>query len=277
MSAAATLFIPVYNAAAALDACLRSVAAHTPAGVPVLLLDDASPDPAIAPLLAAFAQSRPGCILRSNPANLGFVQSCNRAFAEAAGRNVLLLNSDTVVTPGWFDALARCAASDASIASATPWSNHAEIASLPVFCQPNPVPDDPAAWARACVRGGAPAYPGLPTAIGFCMWVARRALDAIGDFDAATFGRGYGEENDWCRRAAGFGFRHVLCDDAYVVHVGGQSFAPLGEKPGGTALARLSARYPHYQRLVAEFIAADPLAARRAAILAAYQSDERLP
>ena len=103
------------------------------------------------------------------------------------------------------------------------------------------------------------------------MWVNRKALDLIGDFDMATFGRGYGEENDWCCRARGFGYRHILCDDAFVVHLGGQSFGPLGEKPGGTALARLSARYPHYTTEIAQFIQADPLAHKRAAIIQRYQ------
>ena len=95
------------------------------------------------------------------------------------------------------------------------------------------------------------------------MYIRRAALDALGGFDAATFGRGYGEENDFCLRAAAHGWRNVLCDDAYVVHVGGQSFAPLGEKPGGENLARLVARYPRYNALVADFIARDPLAAIR--------------
>lgn len=270
----ATIVIPIYNAVAALRACLDSVVAHTPDSVPLLLLDDASPDPEIAPLIAAIAARRPQTTVLRNPINLGFVRSCNRAFAHCTG-DVLLLNSDTVVTPGWYAALARCMAGDPGLASATPWSNHAEIASLPQWLSPNPVPADPARWARACAAA-TPLYPALPTAIGFCMWVARCALAQIGDFDAATFGRGYGEENDWCCRATGHGFRHVLCDDAYVVHVGGQSFAPLGEKPGGTALARLSARYPHYQRMIADFIAADPLASRRTAIVAAHD-EETLP
>lgn len=271
----AVIMIPVYNAPAALQQCLDSVLAHTDPAVPLLLLDDASPDPAIAPILSAAAERRPGTEVLRNAQNLGFVRSCNRAFAHCARSDVLLLNSDTVVTPGWFEALARCMASDPRLASATPWSNHAEIASLPGFCVANPVPVDPARWAWAC-QTGQPEYPRLPTAIGFCMWVARRALDRIGDFDADTFGRGYGEENDWCCRALGHGFEHALCDDAYVVHVGGQSFGPLGEKPGGTALARLSARYPHYTGAVARFIQADPLAHRRARICERFEgsSDE---
>jgi GT2 family glycosyltransferase len=79
------------------------------------------------------------------------------------------------------------------------------------------------------------------------MLVRRAALDAVGDFDAATFGAGYGEENDFCLRAHAHGWRNVLCDDAYVAHVGGQSFAALGQAPGGENLRRLVRPIPPLQ------------------------------
>ena len=40
----------------------------------------------------------------------------------------------------------------------------------------------------------------VPTTVGFCLYVRRAALDQIGGFDAEAFGRGYGEENDFCMR-----------------------------------------------------------------------------
>lgn len=264
MGAAPRIVVPVHNGADVLPACLDSLARTLSADVEVELVDDASTDPRVAPILAAH-EHRPRWRVERQPRNLGFVGTVNAAFARAPG-DVLLLNSDTVATRGWLERMQRCAASDPRIATVTPFSNNAEICSLPDFCRANPVPEDPDAVAAACA---VPAdYPELPTAVGFCMWVARAALDAVGDFDAATFGRGYGEENDFCMRAAAHGFRNVLCDDAYVVHVGGQSFAAAGLAPGGENLARLVARYPHYNRLVADFIARDPLAARRAWIAA---------
>jgi GT2 family glycosyltransferase len=186
----------------------------------------------------------------------------------AAG-DVVLLNADTITTRGWLERLAACAASDPRIATATPFSNNAEICSFPAFCVANPLPADADAIAAACVAAGPPGYPELPTGVGFCMFVRRAALDAIGGFDAATFGRGYGEENDFCRRAAGHGWRNVLCDDAFVGHRGGVSFGDTGHRPGGENLARLLARYPGYNAAVADFIARDPLAPRRARIAAA--------
>ena len=196
--------------------------------------------------------------------NLGFVATVNAAMARTR-RDVAANPIPWLLVTGW----RACgpAPVDPAIATATPFSNNAEICSLPEFCRANPVPDDPDAVARICWQRPVH-YPELPTAVGFCMFIRRRALDAIGDFDAATFGRGYGEENDWCLRASGHGWRHVLCDDAYVAHVGGLSFAGTGSRPGGGQLARLLARYPHYNALIAEFIARDPFRARRQALAA---------
>ena len=177
------------------------------------------------------------------------------------GADVVLLNSDTVVTRGWLDALARCAASDPRIGTITPFSNNAEICSLPRFCDNNPWP----AGARSGAAGGAleraavPTYPDLPTGVGFCLYIRRALIDAIGMFDP-VFGLGYGEENDFCMRAAAAGYRNVLCEDAFVLHLGGSSF---GEKRADLAAAQharcCSSATRATSKLVHGYIAADPL------------------
>jgi len=264
-----TVVIPAYNAAAELEACLRSVHATVPAGAAVLVIDDASPDPAVGRLLERWRQlGIPGWRLVSNPENCGFVATANRGMRESAG-DIVLLNADTEVTAGWLEGLARCLASDRTIATATPWTNNGEIASLPIFCAVNPVPPDREAVAQAIAGAGAPLYPVLPTAVGFCMAIARRAIDRIGCFDEALFGRGYGEENDFSLRAEQGGMRNVLCDDVYVVHLGGRSFGPLGLKPDADSMQRLLSRHPDYLEKVQAFISSDPLAERRQAVLAA--------
>ena len=266
------IIIPVYNAAVLLQRCLVALDRCTdPQQARVLVIDDASPDPAIAPLLDAWAAASPlhPRVLR-NEANRGFIGTVNRGFGETRG-DALLLNADTEVTPGWLTRMIEALASDPRIATVTPFSNNAEICSWPEFCRAAPVPPDAERIARAFADAPPPAYPDLPTAVGFCMLIRRAALDALGDFDQATFGRGYGEENDFCLRVAGHGWRNVLADDCYVVHAGGGSFAPLGLKPGGDNLARLLARYPRYNSEVAAFIQADPLAPRRAQVAARYR------
>ena len=257
------VIVPIHDGVEALKECLASLRRTLPRAARLQRVDDASPDPRVSPLLRAF-ESDPPCTveLRVQAGNLGFVGTVNAAMARARG-DVVLLNADTVATRGWLERLAACATAVPRLATATPWSNHAEICSFPLFCRANPLPADPDAIAAAAARL-APEYPELPTAVGFCMLIRRAALEAIGDFDAETFGRGYGAENDFCRRAAAHGWRNVLCDDAYVVHVGGVSFSAVGLKPGGENLARLVARYPRYNALVADFIARDPLAPIRA-------------
>jgi GT2 family glycosyltransferase len=231
-----------------------------PPATPVLLADDASPGDHIRDMASAIA-ARGRIALRyvRRRHNLGFVGNVNLALSETAPADVVLLNSDTLTSVGWLQRLQACADSDPRIATITPWSNNAEICSFPDFCRAAPLPDDVDLLARAAVAAGAPEYPEIPTAVGFCMFLRRAALDAIGDFDQATFGRGYGEENDFCLRAAAHGWRNVLCDDAYVAHRGGASFGPVGLAPGGENLARLNARYPGYNERIAQFILNDPL------------------
>ncbi len=261
------VIVPVFNAVDLVRAAFASLIKTLGPDDQVIVIDDASDEQGIAPAIDAFRQQAGFAVrVERNQHNLGFVRSVNRGMAMTRN-DIVLLNSDTVTTPGWLDRMIAAAASDSSIATVTPFSNNAEICSLPLFCQNNPAPTDPDRLA-AVLAGWKPQYPALPTAIGFCMYISRRALEALGDFDAATFGRGYGEENDFCMRASAHGWRHVLCDSAYVVHHGGASFSLTGERPGGEALRRLNARYPSYNALVAEFIRADPLAPIRDAVWA---------
>jgi GT2 family glycosyltransferase len=83
--------------------------------------------------------------------------------------DVVLLNSDTLLTPGWLEGLQHCLASDTSIATATPWTNNGEIVSLPDFCRSNPLPANVDGVARVIAATGTPTYPEIPTAVGFCM------------------------------------------------------------------------------------------------------------
>lgn len=261
------IIIPVFNAFEQLQACLDSITRTMSPDTRVLLIDDASTDPRVQPLLQSWVyEAKPARQLLVHTENQGFVATANHGMG-VAETDVVLLNSDTEVTTGWLQCLADCLDSDPLIATATPWSNNGEIVSIPEFCVSNPVPDDPETIASLIKTCGQPTYPDMPTAVGFCMAISLRAIRAIGLFDEKTFGLGYGEENDFCQRAEKAGFRNVLCDDAYVVHHGGASFGPLGLKPGEESMQRLLAKHPGYLKNVMEFIKSDPLALRRKQIL----------
>ena len=66
--------------------------------------------------------------------------------------------------------------------------------------------------------------PELITGNGYCMYIKRNVINELGLFDDDTFGKGYGEENDFCYRALDHGYTNVLCDDIFIYHKGTQSF-----------------------------------------------------
>jgi O-antigen biosynthesis protein len=265
------IVVPVYNAPTDLRACVESVLRHTVGGYALVLIDDASPDPHVRAYFDELAaRALPQLTLLRNEHNLGFTGTANRGMTRSRA-DVVLLNSDAIVTAGWLDALRRCAASDPRIGTITPFSNNAEICSFPRLCENEVWPEgaDPERVRAAIEAAAVPYYPDIPTGVGFCFYVRRALIDAIGPFDAA-FGAGYGEENDFCLRAHAAGFRNVLCDDAFVLHTGGRSFEGAKEALGVRNTEILLERHPQYLELVRDYIARDPLKPLRESALTAY-------
>lgn len=208
--------------------------------------------------------------MRHNASNRGFTWNVNQAFiAAGADEPLCLLNSDTLVTDGWLDAMLECLADDASIGTITPFSNNATICSFPDFTRAWPVPEhaERERIARALRQSPAAAID-LPTGVGFCMLIAAACRAKVGPFDVESFPRGYGEENDFCMRAAVAGFRNVLCPNAYVAHEGGVSFSEATQALMKAGAERLLAKHPSYDAEVAAWIAADPAQSRRAQVSA---------
>jgi GT2 family glycosyltransferase len=255
------IIVPVYRGEAETRACLESVlASKVSTPHEVVAIDDLSPEPAISAWLRELAGER-RITLIAHAANRGFVASANEGMRLHPGRDVVLLNSDTEVAAGWLDRLVAHARNDATIGTATPFSTNATILSYPRPLEPNPMPAGETTATLDAVF--ARANPGrnidIVTAVGFCMLIARRCLDRIGYFDEERYGTGYGEEVDFCMRAARAGFRNVAAGDVFVRHVGEVSFGDAGAERRQRAQAMVDGLYPEFQVKLAEFLAADPL------------------
>lgn len=254
------IIVPVYRGEAVTRACLASVlraAVRLP--VEVVVVDDASPEPAIPAYLRSLQREGRITLVRHGE-NRGFVASANEAMAMHPERDVVLLNSDTEVADGWLDRLAAHAAGDASVGTVTPFSGNATICSYPRTLAPNPLPEgeDTARLDAAFAAANAGRGVDILTAVGFCMYIARRCLAAVGGFDEARYGRGYGEEVDFCMRASRAGFRHRLAGDVYVRHIGEVSFGGAGMQRRVEAQATVDALYPEFQARLAEHLRTDP-------------------
>ena len=275
---AITLILPVHNAFDMLEEALKRVQANTDVDWHLILIDDASTDPRVRPFLRAWADDHLGqvTLLELNE-NLGFVGAVNRGFelAESHAGHVVLLNSDAMVPEAWASRLIAPFDLDPKIASVTPMSNNAEIFSAPMICQSVPLPvgmvDRIDAVAR---RLSLPdPLPSAPTGVGFCMAINARWFGRVPRFDPA-FGRGYGEEVDWCQKTRQDGARHVALPTLFVEHRGGQSFGAL-TKQGAVlrANAMIARRYPSYDLEVQSYIAADPLRTPRLALALAIAGE----
>ena len=257
------IVVPVFNAYAAFSRCVQALKQHNHTDR-VVFINDASTDQRIAELLGTIDVQSWSVI--TNPSNLGFVKTANLGLRRSSTHTVLL-NSDTVVTSGWLQRIHECLQADASIGTITPWSNNAEICSFPVNLQYNQEPENPDALAVFMHEHHQPSYPNLPTAVGFCMLISAAAKQQVGYFDEAHFGMGYGEENDYSLRVAAAGLRNVLCDNAYVIHVGNQSFQDIQLAPSVETMQRLLNKHPEYQKLIEDYIQQDPLSDLRAVLI----------
>ena len=266
------ILIPIYNAVDFTRKCLQTVYQNTDVPFNLYLIDDCSPDERIQTLLDEVeswerpANLRDLKILR-NSENLGFIGTVNRGF-DISDNDIVLLNTDTEVPPNWLSRLLRPMIEDKTVATVTPFSNSAEICSFPIICENNDLPEglNVAELDKIFARYGDEKSCEMPTGIGFCMLMRRECIKKFGGLDT-IFGKGYGEENDWCRRTAEHGYRHVHVRNLFVYHKHGASFAERKDKSKQQRmqenLARLNERYPGYDKMIQDYIHKDPAGANR--------------
>ncbi|MGA2539707.1 MAG: glycosyltransferase, partial [Terracidiphilus sp.] len=258
------IIVPVYAGKEETLACLESVFRTTDhETTEIVVVNDASPDLRLVEALQGFA-AEDRITLISNSSNLGFSGAANRGLRLHPDRDVILLNSDTEVFGDWIRRLTRSANGSPDIGSVTPMGENGSITDYsPGSSGKHATPEEIDRVASQVNAGRAIE---IPVAVGFCMYIKRKCLDETGDLDAATFARGYGEENDFCLRARNLGWRHMAATDVFVGHHGGRSFGGLAAVLKRRNSRVLNALYPEYLGLIEAFSASDPLAESRRAI-----------
>ncbi len=244
-----SIVVPIYNSPQSVQSCIESVLRFSPQAR-LILIDDASTDERIGPILDAAAKHAHVHVHRSER-NRGYTGSVNIGMRLAGGDDVVLLNSDTVVGPRWLSALKIAAYGAEDIGTVTAVSDNAGAFTVPELEQHCPVP---ARWTlvqaqRAVLQQAGLRYPQLPTGNGFCMYVKRVLIARIGPMDEAAFPQGYGEENDFCQRAERAGYRNLIAGNVLVHHERSASFGDARRAALGVqGMAVLRERYPDYER-----------------------------
>jgi len=209
-----SIIILNFNGADHIKKCIESIRAHTPESYELIVVDNASTDDSL-----EFLRVQPDITLVENTTNLGCPPARTQAMAMADGEYVLLLDNDTVVTPGWLTTLLGHARQNPNIGLIGPRSNFVSGQQLVpqvsykgiqelnefagTFCQQN--------------KGRLTSTTRL---VGFCMLIRRAVIDKVGAPDP-QFGKFGFEDDDYTWRAIIAGFRAAIAHDVFIHHTGG--------------------------------------------------------
>ena len=261
-----TVIVPIHGDYDATRCCLEGLRRELTSDHHAILVDDATPDPKIAKYLTDLSQE-PHIRILINTRNLGFTGSVNRALSVVTQGDILVLNSDTIVSPRFVSRLAAAARSSPDIGTVTPLSNNGELTSFPIPYVANRLGsrDDVERIDKIAAEINAGQIVDIPSGIGFCLYIRRPCLESVGSF-CEIFSPGYLEDADFCLRARQLGFRNVCAPSVYVGHAGSKSFGLQKRSLVVRNLAELERRFPNHRMDCATFMAADPLRKARQGI-----------
>jgi GT2 family glycosyltransferase len=229
--ASVDIIVCVHDALTDVQRCLESIVRYATPPYSLILVDDGSTQPT-QEYLDDFALSQAVLLIRNEQAR-GYTRAANQGLHASSANYVILLNSDTMVTPLWLDRLVACGESDPHIGLVGPLSNTASWQSIPKIYNAegdwaeNPLPEGfgVAEMGQLVATYSGRVYPHISFLNGFCLMIKRGLIDQIGYLDEERFGEGYGEENDYCLRAAKAGWQLAVADDTYIYHAQSRSYS----------------------------------------------------
>lgn len=255
------IIVPVYKGLLETQACLQSVlSSQNRTAYRLVVIDDASPEASLSAYLQALADKKQITLLKQ-AFNTGFVEAVSRGLALSLCRDVVLLNADTLVHGDWLDRLHAAAYADRNIGTVTPLSNNGELLSYPVAMKsiPMPAPDLLKKLDDCCAVSSSDGVVDIPVGVGFCLYIKRQCLTAAGGFDGQLIERGYGDDTDFCLRAAQQGWRNVCTPRVFVGHAGSVSFGAEKAALVTKNIAKIYAKYPEHSDDYNHFLQNDPL------------------
>ena len=255
------IIIPVYNGYEYLEALFDSIEKYTTSPYRLIVVNDSSPDERVKPLLLKRLEKYPTSIFIDHVENKGFVKSVNEAYSHTSN-HFLILNTDTEVPEFWMERLMYPIIHMEKVASTTPFTNSGQIASFPNFIADNEIFEGMNVNVLDSVfRNIDPEnfYEEVPTGVGFCMGINYDLIQEIGFFVEEEFGKGYGEENDWCQRAIQNGYKNLMVPNLFVYHKHGGSFsAEEKESLMKENAIKLLNKHPNYDKDVEAYVRKDP-------------------
>lgn len=219
-----SIIIPIYNAYEDTKKCIKSVFKNTSIPFNLILINDNSPDSRIKELLDEYKELDNVSVF-NNEINNGFTKNVNFGIRVSGDDDVVLLNSDTMVSHNWLQKILMIAYSKNNIGTVTPFSNATDI-KIPTLWEGNS-PHLKEINEMGYFLGNLNPHYKLyaPTGNGFCLFIKRKTILDVGLFDEKSFGKGYGEETDFTMRAKNKGWLNCRTPSVFVYHKKSASFS----------------------------------------------------
>ena len=251
------VIIPIYNGFSYLNKLFESLY-HTKLMMRIIVINDCSPDKRIDKYMSELCQKKDNIIYIKNAVNMGFVKSVNKGLT-IAKNDVALVNTDVEVPEQWLERLMYPIFKDKFVASTTPYTNCGTICSFPEMGKDNRIFDNRSLiFVDTLFKNVVPTYTEMPTGVGFCMGMSLKAIKEVGLLDEKNFGKGYGEENDWCQRAIKKGYKNVHVENLFVYHKHGGSFqSEEKNRLLEENTKKLLYKYPEYMKDIAVYFEND--------------------
>lgn len=221
-----SVIVLTYNNLDLTKSCLDSLISWSMyPNIEIIVVDNASID--ATPLyLKEFQILHPQVKIILNENNLGFAAGNNAGLLMATGEYLVMLNNDTVVTPGWLLTMLRHLQADPEIGIIGPVTNNIGNEAKIDIKYNNTTDMLPLAVIHTVSHMGRSIQ--IQTAAFFCVMMSRKVFEQVGLLDE-NFGRGFFEDDDYCRRVEQLGLRIVCAEDVFVHHHLSASFNKLGD------------------------------------------------
>lgn len=222
-----SVVVVTYNNLDFTRSCLESLDKHSQyAPMEIIVVDNASNDDT-PKFLSDWAANGPERKLILNEENRGFAAANNQGLNLAAGDYLVLLNNDTHVTPGWVRTMVRHLESDKTIGLIGPVTNNIgnEAKIDVVYDGMDDMIVKTSTYTRSHVGQTFP----LRTAAFFCAMMPRTTYERVGSLDE-SFGQGFFEDDDYCRRIEATGLRIACAEDVFIHHHLSASFDNLKQQ-----------------------------------------------
>jgi len=207
------LIMAVYNELEITKNCLESLIKNTVFPYRLIIIDNGSEEPTKNYLIEMKNKFSHFTLIRFEK-NLGFVKAINTGLKNVDAEFICLVNNDTIFTKGWLSEMVEIMRENKEIGVLNPASNS--------WSEWPPKNNSLEEYAeKISLRKGQ--WQEASYCIGFCMMFRKDILDKVGYLDD-SYGMGYLEETDFCRRVQKLNYFCGIAKGAYVYHLGGQTF-----------------------------------------------------